>query len=364
MINKADWEMTKKRLEAFWNREVIDRCCIAAAAPIDDSINDVSVFSREEFGEGDESGLIDFWTDPERILKRNVKRIEKTYFGGDSFPEILLNFGACGHAAYFGSKVGFKNDTIWFDRVIKDWDKDELYFDPNGIFFNQQLEITKYLVGECNERYMIGMPDNAGAIDALAHLRGSESLLFDMIDSPEVVKCAISKICRVWKDTSQEFYNLTAESNGGGSFVGWMDVWAQRKQGPHLQCDLSVMISPEQYQEFVVPELIDSMDWLDYPTYHFDGIEQIRHLDMLLKLPKLKMIQWTHVAGQPSPAEYIQVLKRIQDAGKNIIVWCPYEDVSKLIDNLSAKGLYIHTFAKNIYDSKAIVNYALKNSKV
>ncbi len=37
----------------------------------------------------------------------------------------------------------------------------------------------------------------------------------------------------------------------------------------------------------------------------FDGVEQARHLDMLLSLDKLKGIQWTAVAGQPSAAHHL-----------------------------------------------------------
>lgn len=364
MINKPEWEETKKRLTAFWNGEVIDRCCLSAAAPIKNGTGDVSVFAGNDVTFQDQNEYLNHWTDPGKILKRNLTRMENTYFGGDAFPEILLNFGASGHAAYFGAKPCFGYGTLWFSGLNHEWDGDVLSFDAEGSFYAQQLSVAGYLADECRGRYMIGMPDNAGALDALALLRGSEKLLMDLIDNPDMVKKSVQKIIQVWKDTSQVFYDLTKQCNGGGSFVGWMDVWAPVKQGPHLQCDLSVMISPEQYQEFVIPELLDSMDWLDYPTYHFDGIEQLRHLDMLLALPKLKMIQWTHVAGQPSPVEFIPVFKRIQQAGKNVIIWCPYKDVPAFIDNLSAKGLYIHTFAESVEDSKTLVKYALKESKV
>jgi hypothetical protein len=51
-----------------------------------------------------------------------------------------------------------------------------------------------------------------------------------------------------------------------------------------MQSDLSVMISPEMYEEFIIPELNQQLKWLEYSTYHFDGVEQIRHLDKLLQL--------------------------------------------------------------------------------
>jgi hypothetical protein len=33
MYYKPDWELAKKRIEAFWQNEVIDRCCVAVFAP-------------------------------------------------------------------------------------------------------------------------------------------------------------------------------------------------------------------------------------------------------------------------------------------------------------------------------------------
>ena len=68
-----------------------------------------------------------------------------------------------------------------------------------------------------------------------------------------------------------------------------------------MQCDMSVMFSKEMYREFIVDELEQQMEWLEYPVYHFDGVEQEQHLDYILGLKKLKAIQWTHVAGQPRP---------------------------------------------------------------
>ena len=33
MHYKPDWPMAKKRLEAFWHNEILDRCCVAVFAP-------------------------------------------------------------------------------------------------------------------------------------------------------------------------------------------------------------------------------------------------------------------------------------------------------------------------------------------
>jgi hypothetical protein len=122
-----------------------------------------------------------------------------------------------------------------------------------------------------------------------------------------------------------------------------MNLWAPGKL-TLLQCDFSVMISPDDFQEMVVPELIASMEWADHNIYHLDGIEQIRHLDHLLPLEQLDAIQWTCVEGQPPPTAYLDVLHRIQKAGKKLLVIHPDLNIIETLSReLSSKGLFLVT---------------------
>ena len=38
---------------------------------------------------------------------------------------------------------------------------------------------------------------------------------------------------------------------------------------------------------------------LDYFLYHLDGMEQIRHLDTLLSIPRFHTLQWTQSVSRP-----------------------------------------------------------------
>ena len=143
--------------------------------------------------------------------------------------------------------------------------------------------------------------------------------------------------------------------------MGWMDTWAPGRSA-QMQCDMSVMFSPELYQKFVIPELKQQMEWEEYPVYHFDGKEQINHLEHLLSLKQLKLIQWTNVDGQESPAHFIPVLKRMQEAGKSILVMTPAEDIPVLMEYLSSKGLYLHTYAPSVDEANAIIRYVEKHT--
>jgi len=53
------------------------------------------------------------------------------------------------------------------------------------------------------------------------------------------------------------------------------------------------------------------------------------------------MIQWTPVAGQPPTSDFIHVFKRIQKAGKGLVLFPKKWEIEKIMTELSSKGLYI-----------------------
>ena len=142
-------------------------------------------------------------------------------------------------------------------------------------------------------------------------------------------------------DSSNKIYEAVSENNFGGSTHGWMQLWVDGRI-QHLQADFSVMISTKMFEDFVLAELDEVCNWLDHSVYHFDGQEQIRHLDMLLSIKKLNTIQWTHVAGQPDFTAFIPVYQKIQAAGKGVIMApTSVRQAKELIDNLRPQGLYL-----------------------
>lgn len=66
-----------------------------------------------------------------------------------------------------------------------------------------------------------------------------------------------------------------------------------------MQVDFSVMLSPGMYEQFALPELHRISSAVDHTIYHLDGQEQIRHLDMILSVPGIDLIQWATVESQP-----------------------------------------------------------------
>lgn len=354
MFYRDDWDKIKERHSAFWRQEIVDRCCISVTASKKGNMPSTlkKPTTPEEF--------LEWRTDGEIFLKGSLHSFENTYFAGDAFAKIMLDFGASGHAAYFkGAKYQVEN-TIWFFPTINDWEKDFPEFDPDSFLYKKTFEIAKYLVNESKGRYVVTATDGSGNADALAHLRGSENLLMDLFDEEEIVKKALSKIQAVWEDTNEKIHQIIKDNNDGGSSIGWLSTWAPGRHA-QMQCDMSVMISPELYEKFIMPELYAQARWMDYSLYHFDGIEQLRHLDMLLSIKELSAIQWTSVAGQPSPVKFLPQLKKIQAAGKSLLINdVTLKDAEVLIENLSSKGLYLALKAASQEEADAIVKKAEK----
>jgi hypothetical protein len=350
MLYKEDWEKSKERLEAFWHNEIVDRCCVAVNAP-----KKGSKYKGEPVPETDEE-LFRYNTDAEWILDRHIKKFENTYYGGEGFPCFWSNFGTAGHAKYFkGCNFKFTKETVWYKPFIQDWDKDALEYDPNCEILAIEEKVMKYLADAGKGKFFVTMPDNCGNIDALTHLRGTDNLLFDLLEEPDRVKDSVKKVGDALINASERHFNAIRENNDNGCTHGWMFTWSRGKS-MQLQVDFSVMISPEMYEEFAMPELEAMTNWLDNSVYHLDGREQIRHLDMILSLKKLNAIQWTPVAGQPETSEFIPVLRKIQEAGKGLVLVPKKHEIEKLMTGLSSKGLQlVINDADDEEEAKAII---------
>lgn len=325
MLNHDHWEDLKKRMTAYWNRESIDRCCVAIR---------LKKPGYHDFG--DQS----FYFDTTKADTMYRSRFENHTYIGESYPCMIPYFGTAGIAEYTGCKPVRTPRTTWFEPWMEDDEPDasQITFRcPEA--FEKQKQAIRELLGLAGKDYAVSVTDNCGILDALAAIRGTDNLMMDMLADPEFVEEAVQRLIPIYKQTQEELFSLVKENNDG-SMIEWMQLWAPQRMA-QMQCDLSVMISPEMFNRFAMPELEELCEFLDYPVYHLDGQEQIRHLDSLLSLKKLRAIQWTHVAGQPNASEFIPVLQKIQKAGKNLILYPAHHEVGKLLDHLSSRGLHL-----------------------
>ena len=351
-----DWESSKKRIAAFWERQIIDRCCISVIAPKNGIDYDYEPFPDDQ---NDKAG---YWTDPERVLNRYIRLFESTYYAGEAFPQTFIKLGAGGLAGYFKNVKYQFEESLWFFPSIDDWTNGMPEFDKGSYFYKKTIEFAKFFASQSKDRFFVSMPDIAGNADALAHLRGSENLLMDLKDCPSIIHTALEIMQEAWIETYKDVYDIVYDVNESGSCIAWLRTWAPGKYS-QLQCDLSVMISANEFDEFIKPEVIAQTNYLDHSLYHLDGIEQLRHLDTLLSVPKLDVIQWQSVAGQPSYMDFIPELKKIQKSGKGLHLAVKPRDVATILDELSSKGLLLLVNASSKQEADDIVKLVEKNTR-
>ncbi len=152
---------------------------------------------------------------------------------------------------------------------------------------------------------------------------GTENLLYALIDEPEEVQRLIRETEIAWYEAYHDFANVLKPQ---GAYTDWNGILS-REPSYIIQCDFSYMISPDMFQEYVLETLRKDTKYLTNVMYHLDGTGQLAHLDMILGIKDLKAVQWVCGAGKPGPLHWMDVYKKIVDAGKQIMV------IDNAIDN-------------------------------
>lgn len=319
--------------EKFWEREKLSR-------PI------LNINTSKKVFYGKPESLEQKWLDENFIVGSALHNYQHKEYVAEGVPFLFTNFGPGCLAACIGGDYKLDEKTIWFDRtpIIDDWENPpELKFDTNSEMWKhvERVQNKAFAHPEINT----SITDLGGILDIICSLRGTENMLYDLYDYPDEVKECTKLVTRLWF----EAFDLQVESirRAGQPFNNWMNIPSSKPWYP-LQCDFSYMISPAQFEEFVLPHLVEQVNHMERSVYHLDGIGEIPHLDMLLDIDGLTAIQWVPGGGQPQKWEekWFPLYKKIQDKKKNIILnnGLSVNDLKaseRLIKSIDPTGVYI-----------------------
>lgn len=334
-IYKEDIEESKRRVDAWWNHEIIDRAVVQVRVPR----RRFSADGEASTAMGPEAAEA-WFLDPEQVIPRLKRQLENSYFGGESFPVMYPVAGrmVAITAAYLGCPLEFVNaDTVWTHPLLTDWqDRPEFQFDPKNEWWQKSKRLLEAAV-EGADGYFVGIPDLNGPTEVLARIRDSQNLALDFFDNPQHIKPVLAEINRVWHKYWQACVEITHQMGG---YFFWMGIWSDLP-ATDLQSDFSIMISKEMFDEYFLPFIAEQTEMVQRTIYHLDGPGATRHLDSLLDLPHLDGIQWVPGAGAKPAVEWIPLLNRIQEAGKLVYVYCEKNHVGKLLEELNPAGLLL-----------------------
>ena len=115
-------------------------------------------------------------------------------------------------------------------------------------------------------------------------------------------------------------------------------MWSDRRLGT-VQDDMAINFSPSMYAEVFAPALRAMAAHTEHTALHWhDGCA--RHLETLLGMEKIDMIQFGHDPNTPPFRQSLGLMQKIQAAGKRLFITCiEPEDVAFFIAHLDPRGL-------------------------
>ena len=245
------------------------------------------------------------------------------WFGGDAVPSWFPNLGPGIVGACAGPWPDFTEGSVWFNE-FNDCSLENILsrirYDPDKRYWQLVQELSRRALKASAGEFLVGITDLGGDLDILASWRGTERLLMDLIEDPDLVKACRGAIGKLWMRLFDE-QNRLLVAGGQTGFSAWLPAW-YGKPWSVLQCDISVMLSPAMFEEFALPELVEKSAVLARSIYHLDGPEEWRHLDLVLSVPDIHAIQYVSVPGDPvnEDLHWLPYYRRIAEAGKGIFI--------------------------------------------
>ncbi|OAM90071.1 hypothetical protein OH491_18795 [Termitidicoccus mucosus] len=269
-------------------------------------------------------------------------QVATAHWVADTLPRIRADIGPCAPAAFLGAPLTLSEaeQTSWNTPTITTWNPPpKLDFSPENPWWCRVLELLALTAEDARGKYLVCLPDMAGAIDILVNLRDPTQLCMDIADeSREAVKTAAMQVAAMW--TGMFAGAADAVLDRGAGFINWVGAWSDRAYTVPT-CDFNALIGPDDFEECCLPSLRSQTQSAGRMCFHLDGPQAARHAPALAAQPWVDAVQYTPGAGTPSAMAKVDMLRGLQQAGKPVLVTTPKNEVLELARALDPRGLAI-----------------------
>jgi hypothetical protein len=308
---KPNFPEAVRRIEAFWLGEIIDRPACGITAPLP---------GKEGRGGGFymEGARDDFAP----IIERALHNASCTHYGGEAMPTYVPSFGPDQFAAWMGADMEWSDtdrSTNWVVPFVERWeDVFPLHIETEGYWWRRTVDFLTALGKAVEGKMVVSHLDLHSNGDALSAIRTPARLCMDTYDSPEHIDRAMAEVRALYPFVYETLFEAGGMGRSGSS--GWVQIYHPGRTNT-IQCDFLALIGPEQARRWIIPALEEEASYLDACAMHFDGPECLVHLDDVLAIEDLDVIQWTPGARNAEFIGWMDLLKRIQEGGKGL--WIP-----------------------------------------
>ena len=313
-----------QRFEAWWAHDCLDRPVFIAST----NRNPARPITKR----------LELLDDPSQWLAEKVGDMQQIHRVGEAMPFVRVDIGPVFMTALAGATPKFVSDTTWYNPVINnDWSNaPDWIFNDDNPWQAVLRELLTLTADDARGKYLVCSPNLGGTDEVLLNLRGSARLCMDVIDQPEKIKAAVEAIHPEWARMSALLYD-TVLGQGAG-LIHWQQLWSNR---PYTQpsSDFNALLSPRHFKELFIPDIEARARAVGMASFHLDGPDAARHIDVLLDCDALDVIQFTPGDGAAPARTYTEMFRKVQARGKSLLIAAGKDDVMPLCEELSPKGL-------------------------
>jgi hypothetical protein len=346
LLYKPDAGQACARMEAWWNKQILDRPAVLLTAP---QPNPQPLPAKRH------ASLAERWMDVEFTIESAAVTIANTYWAGDGLPLFCPNLGPELLSATMGAPLTFGETTSWSKPILHDWTGiEKLCIDVYSPNIQTQLALQRIALQMGKGKFVTGITDIHPGADLAASFRDPQQLCMDLMDVPDEVHALMRQIFWAFFD----FYTLQRDvllAGGQTLTSAWLPLYCTDGRYYIPSCDFSIMVSTAMFREFFLPELLAEIAWLDRSIYHLDGPGALRHLDTLLDIGQLDGIQFVYGDGAKPASRWMPVFQRIQAGGKNLHITIEPHEVDTFIQNLRPEGVMLQMEAGSVEEADAVL---------
>jgi len=347
---KPDFERAQRYWDALWNNTVIDRPCTMVTA-------------LKTAQPSDYRRLVSVDDDFTSVVRGCHAYFESFAFLGEAMPAFRPGFGPDQMAAFVGAPLVISqgsNQTSWSEKVVTDWESFlPLRIEESNRYFQRMKEFHAIAEDHLEGKCLLAEIDMHANVDLLEGLRGAQNLIYDMIAEPETVLKAMTQARAVYRPVYETFYQYGNKTKWGTtSNLPMYD----RGRYNRIQADFIALLSPDLFRQFVLPALEEEAEYLDRSCFHLDGKDALNHLDDILSIDALDAVQWVPGDGAKPQIEWPEVLHKIQDAGKIIILYVTMDDVKRIHGEYDPALLVYDVGAASVDEGLAFLDWLVRNT--
>ena len=349
---KDNFDETVQRMLAFWQGEVIDRPACGIQAPLPGREPIAGGYYMEGARE-----------DLDEVVARAVHNGSCRWWGGEAMPAYTPSFGPDMWAAWMGADLEWASDeetsrTSWVVPFVEDWEAAfPLHIESK--WWDRMLEFVTKLGEACKGKMLVSHLDLHSNADALSAIRTPARLCMDFYDYPYLVDKAMRQVRGLYPFVYESLYQ--AAQMGLSGTQGWVPMYHPGRTNT-IQCDFLALVGPEIGRKYIIPALDEEASYLDACAYHYDGPECLVHLEDILAIEGIQVIQWVCGARNKPNIEWLDLFKRIQAAGKGLWLATTPEEVKLFMKELRPEGMYYQINVGSPEEGERVLEWMVANT--